>query len=470
MRKWAWFVLAAAVLWGGWLRLRQLDAQSFWIDEAFSVVHAQAIAEHGIPRLATGEVSWLYPLTHYAMAAGLPVCDDVHAGSRLVPALCGTLLAAAMFGLGRWLGLGLVPSLAAAMVLAFMTFEVACSRQARYYAPLQLMLVLAMTAMASLRGRRTPARFALAAVASVAAMACHFSGWMALVFGAALFTPELVRSRAAWCVGAAGLVLALALLPSTLNPLHAIGAPAWKPDRMLNYARFVGGQFGWASVWIAAGLVVVFVRRDRFMGAVAAVVAVYFAYLLFFCPLFHLRYIVPVLPLLVLLGAWGAKQIAEKCGRVGFWVCGSVAVATLVTADVSLRPFDRYYLGVTAPQPDWRAAFAWIEKDGGPRRTVTNFPELHDIYLGGGEKYFVPVSLTGRELLERPNYTTAAVVTNIAEIRALGPGYLVVDAIGMERSGPDDVRDILHKVRPDLILEGPYPLFVWRLETLRVSM
>ena len=37
--------------WGFWLRAYAIAEQSLWLDEAVSVIHAQAILNHGTPTL-----------------------------------------------------------------------------------------------------------------------------------------------------------------------------------------------------------------------------------------------------------------------------------------------------------------------------------------------------------------------------------------------------------------------------------
>jgi hypothetical protein len=64
--------LAALTAWALHLRVWQLGAQSLWIDEGFSVVHARAMLEHGgRPQLPGGATDWSAWPFHAVMAAVL---------------------------------------------------------------------------------------------------------------------------------------------------------------------------------------------------------------------------------------------------------------------------------------------------------------------------------------------------------------------------------------------------------------
>lgn len=480
MRAFAFTALAAILLWGAFLRFSHIGDQSLWIDEAFSWCHAQAIAQHGRPLLDHGAMSWSHPVPHYAMAAALAAAGPNPAAARLPAALAGTIAIAVLYLFTRRLGSPTFPALVTTFAFAFLTFEVTCCRQARYYSVLQLATLLACLSVLAAHDRPTPRRIITAGVCLLAALLSHPSGLMLAVFAGTLwFSAARPTERPARRGMAIALLLAVAvalLLPGNASLLRALGHLGWYPERWGNYAHVLGGQFGWTLLPIATGLVLAFIRPNPAARATAVMVIAYFIHLCVGSPLSHLRYITPLLPFLAALGAWGAAECLSLIRtRAPSWATPCVATlfaASLISADLSLKPYQTYYLGPTAPQPDWRAGYRWVAQDHAipaVLRIASNFPELQQAYAPASSRFYLPVNLTGKTGGERPTalYTSAETVQNLRQLKALGQGYVLMDDLGLVRTVPTDVRNALLAQRPATIINGPFRVYVWRIQDLR---
>lgn len=132
--------LLAIVLLGAALRLYRIGAQSFWLDEAVSVVHAAQPAGELLRQLATTDIDPpLYGLLlHFWLHLG-----DSEATIRLLSALCSLATIPVLYLLGRRIGsprLGLL----AALILAVSPFHVQYAQEARMYALLTLSATLSI--------------------------------------------------------------------------------------------------------------------------------------------------------------------------------------------------------------------------------------------------------------------------------------------------------------------------------------
>lgn|GEM_PF-2977827 len=488
-------ILLCLTIYGGCLRFHHLGRQSFWMDEAFSVAHAKAIVSHGYPRLDDGNVSWQYTPAHYLMAAGLCLFKDQHVGVRCFPALAGMLMILAVYGLSRTVYGSRPQALMAAAMVAFSVMEIAWSRQARSYMLSQVFMAASLAAYGMyLKKRRLGAAFwaALSAVAS--GMAHPFGYGLALFYAIALgwdwIRPEPGTASRRWRPTGIniGMVIAvLAILPvlvlltgghdfaNVLDNLHNVGV-TWYAGL---YAGFLWRSFGWLLGWTALGAAWTLATRPRFAVPVLSMLAAHAAFICLGSRLYHERYILPLVPFVLMFAAAGLLWAWRLCGRTPR--CWSIptraAVIGLFALSISAGVFtthlnDNYTLGITAPQPDWRAAYAWIartaEETDRPATnadTISTFPVFHDLYMPPrfGMKFFLPFSFSGYpgSFQETPPYSTATTIASLEHLRQVR-GHIVLDFFGLRMLKDAALRKILLQRMPTHIVEGRFPVYIWR--------
>ncbi len=171
--SWSWWQRAAAIIVGSWavtLRLYQLAAPSYWLDEGFSVTIARAIVGRGVPLLDSGEFIWRSPLYHYALAAVVTLAGDGEWATRLLSVILGLAVILVLTVCAeRWFG-RTVAAITFVLV-SFSSWEIVWSRQARMYLALQLLFWLAV--LVYTRWWQTRRDGWLVIVTSAAALATH---------------------------------------------------------------------------------------------------------------------------------------------------------------------------------------------------------------------------------------------------------------------------------------------------------
>lgn len=480
-------------LWGGFLRFRELGKQSFWIDEAFSVIQARAILEHGVPRLTTGATTWSYFPAHYLMAAGLPLFNDIHLGARFFPALLGTLLIPAFFFLSFQFSRTRIQALVASALLTFSTYEITWSRQARSYIFLHLAGALCVGLFLSFLHNRRGWKLCLCFLVAGLCPLFHPGGWIFPLVLVLTGLPELrdLQKWKAW-LGAARAVplVAGAILlgfltlflfqesnSSFISLVERIGRTSGK-FYATPYLQFLGSTWGAVLLFAALGVVTGILRKRRATMAITIAAALYFVLLSFRVSLFHYRYLLPLVLFTPLLAAAGFHDLCawllrrKRCWEgIAMGLVIVLFVASLSTMDLNVAPYAKYYLGLTAPQPEWHAAYAWIAKDAagavGPARnptTVSAFPVFHDLYLAeGGDKHYLPVTLTGHDE-DAPQdalYTRAHTITSLEELLQVR-GYVILDEMGFKMLTNDRIGEYLGRRQPAAVFHGFPEIRVWK--------
>lgn len=156
-------ILALALLLAAaWIRFFRLGAEGLWVDEAWTGLLVRVSPGHLLGMLRNDDAPPLFYLLQTLVTA---VAGRNEWGLRLLPALAGTAAVVAAWRLTR----NRAPraALPAAAALGFSSVAVHYAQQARSYALLHLLAVLALGAALSLRerpGRRTGAWFLLSCI------------------------------------------------------------------------------------------------------------------------------------------------------------------------------------------------------------------------------------------------------------------------------------------------------------------
>jgi 4-amino-4-deoxy-L-arabinose transferase-like glycosyltransferase len=471
--------------------------QSFWIDEGFSTVYARAILEYGYPQLPNGVVSWRGFPAHYLMAAGIAIFNDLQLGARVFAALAGTLLIPAVYILGKRVTGSHLAALVAAALLAFLAYEIAWSRQARMYACLDLFVALALIYFYGFMERHRPHQLVLAALFTFLAIATHRAGYLALLVIClagllALPRPTLIaqwvarhRAAAVWISLAWVALLVSLLLWRTHSSLAAVLHGLSEHNAggyFATYASFLWGQLGWVLGWAVVGAAYSIARQPRKCLPLLLAAALYLFIISEHTALFHFRYLLPALWLILLfagIGVAGSLAMLEhfnkRAATGGRPLVAALFCASLVSGQFIATPHQRYWLGWTAPQPEWRVAYSWLgrhhaeQNTGTSLVTVSVFPMFHDFYLDGdARKYFLPFRYSRRVGHEQKvsNYSTAEPVDSLETLRSSG-GYVVLDNYGLEMLANRDIRAYLNERDPLHVVESrggySYRILIWKI-------
>ncbi len=136
----ATFAMAGITLLAAGLRLFRIDAQSAWIDEAFTI-HAAAGRWDDMMRILVGDFS--HPPLHTIVVRWWFALFDVSVlGARLLSAMFGTLAVPALYWLGTLL-FDRRTALIASFLLAISQLSIVYSQEARAYSLLLLLVIVA---------------------------------------------------------------------------------------------------------------------------------------------------------------------------------------------------------------------------------------------------------------------------------------------------------------------------------------
>ena len=185
------FFLAAAACAGVWARLSGFGERQLTVDETFSLRAAQAILEHGLPRLLDGGLYVQGLIPHYLAASSIAVFGSNDWAFRLPALLAGLALPALAYRYARQHGsAAFAACLAAAMLLS--SWQIELSRFGRMYALFGCATLLFLSKLDRLdtdggwRALYGPLGWAWATVL------CHLEG---ALLAPLLLTPLLERSR-----------------------------------------------------------------------------------------------------------------------------------------------------------------------------------------------------------------------------------------------------------------------------------
>jgi len=495
--RWAGICLCLLTVWGAALRMYDLGHQSFWLDEGVSVQHATAITEHGYPRLTDGSISWESFPVHYLIASSLHAFPDVHTGARFMSAIAGIMLIPVLFAFTYQITGSLRHATVVAALMAFMSYEIAWSRQARVYSFLQLFSLSALVFLYRHFVDRKLHSWTLALMFLGVAVCCHRAGYLiAAIFFLSIMMqakPSAFRRRdvPGWQVCLIGVVtvgvgvLALFHVSTNFSLRQTLNELLQPPemDYAGMYVRFLWIQLGLLLPISLLGAGLLGFRAPRLALPLIAGTALYMYVISYRTILFAHRYAIPIIPFLLLFAGTAVAQPADLMMSERRWrkVVGSglgvvALIVTLTQFGWRIIPCNSYDLGYTAPQPRWREAFAMVSERESRNATtlravepavVTPYPLFHDIYLGPdfGGKFYLPISWTGYpgEVRWNPTCTSAALVTDGSKFLKLR-GYALLDDFGLRMLAVPEVQQYFLSTKPNAILPGKYPVYIWILD------
>lgn len=365
------------------LRFAALGAESFWYDEAVSA----ALARAPLADLLRGEVRDLgnpplYPAVLHLWSALAGTSD---AALRALSATAGLFAVPLAFAVARRLTSDAGVALGAAALLAVSPFHVVLGQEARTFALVTLLgLVALWTLLAAADQPRRPARWALHAAAVFGALYAHYFALFLVPACLLVLAARGALRRGVLVPWSAALALAalpyLTWLPALADQLSTAGnlarsAESWHLQVLatpLVYA--VGttlawkGEDAWAGGLALAGAATLAMaiaalaafrsapRRRAAFGLAAWLapsIAIPIAISALASPLYHVRYVALVAPAFYALVALGLATLRPATRVV-------LVAAMLVPAAVSI---GRYH--ARDVKHDWRSAVRAVEATAG---------------------------------------------------------------------------------------------------------
>ncbi|MBN2087470.1 glycosyltransferase family 39 protein [Candidatus Peregrinibacteria bacterium] len=489
--RWA-IILFTLIIWGGFLRFDSLGEQSLWMDEGFSVSTANSILENGYPLMDSGSTSWRAFPVHYIMAIGLFINNDPQIGGRVFTALAGTLLILIFYLFNYQIFRSRRQAIIATALMTFMTYEIGWSRQARMYVFLQLFIITSLYFYYRFLEQKNKTFLILAFIFSVLSVYTHQAGYLAplIILLTTLIDVSEFKEWWKWIKNNYKFSILFILLfglfvyslfliksDSSLLVIKKAAKKSFDTNYTVSYLKFLILELGlFLPVGVIGFFTLAWKKKSKYMLALTIGVASYFLLISFKNPVLNFRYLLPILPFIFIYIAYAFNQLFEKFkkNRISSSIFLSLFIILISFSGKSNFLPNAYNLGISAPQPDWKAGYEWIKNDAGDKEiiTISTFPMFHDIYYGKniGEKFYLPYSGNGMpgSFNDDSNYSNAEVINSLDELLSIN-GYLILDNYGLRMLRDEDVRNYLGPLNPTEIIKGDFDLMIWKINNYELS-
>jgi hypothetical protein len=451
-------LLVAVTVAGLGLRIHSLGVQSMWFDESITSNAAKAVLDHSRPVFPSGMEYWrAFPHTLMA-AASAKIFGFTDFALRLPSVLIGTATIPVTYLAGKEM-FDTETGLLAATLIAFATWEIAWSRQARMYPLLQLAYLGAVLLTHRVSREFSYRDAGLLAASFVTATLTHPIGYI-LPPAAALY---IAIDRYQYTSGLEN------YLRSSLKPLSALIAAAAvvslleqsylsvvrrtlsvNIDHLSLYHDWVKDQLSALYLLAVTGAVIPFTTEKRRQGILVVLALAPAAYILaFHVQLAASRYLYFAVPFLAILGSQTLKTVAtyvHQATGIHRTALVAIAVAGLLfsTASFTTEPQTQYQLGINAPQPDFKSAYSYVENNSEGNETLVAGWTAPALRYYKAPDYWPQFSLTGTggswSINGTERYSGAKVLTNQRQLEQVvqqNPrGWIILDSRAYSRQPP----------------------------------
>jgi len=397
------FIIAALTLLAFGLRVYRLNAQSYWIDEAWTIFYA---------RLSLPEL-WHYlqtiraapPLYHLLTMYWVQLLGDGEFALRYLSLLFSVMAVPLTYRLGKTLG-GFRLGLLAASLMAVSPYQIWHAQDARNYSMLTAASVLSMWSFVALWRRGGWRWWLLYVFGTLLAVFTHYHGLMIIGVQGLFFLITMHRHWRYYLRWAAALLLILLPLVGWLT----LGSTLWQADHWLPLVGM--GESYWRSaaaystgeltppplalyftlIFIAfylAGLIYA-VRQNWqpwrgwemaafLLAYTLAPNAAAWLYSLLKTPVYLERYLIVVQPAYLLAVSLGVLALAKLPRRRAGYAASATALLALL--GINGWVLHQHYTNPAYAKENWRGVI----------QTIENFSQPGDAILltgDGGEKLF----------------------------------------------------------------------------------
>lgn len=467
LKKLIFVLLLVLLVSGAFLRLYDLGGQSYWLDEGFSINGALAILENGRPLLDSGKI---YPSEVYGYPTALAVklFGNNAFSYRFWPTVFGLVLILIIFLItkdlfGEWQGI------LAAFFTSFSYWQIAWSRQARWYTMFSVFFWLALWFFYKfLYGESSSKKwyFSLVAFFSVLASFTHRLGYGL----PAVFLVWLMVYW--WDKKSLDVFRLLGWLAGLLVIL--LGFDYWRGGEAVGlFLDVFNAGYYWPyyfnfildNYWLVLllSLLAVFLIRDNYgrfrLGLIVAPFLIYLIVLSFFFDWIQYRYIFHILPALFIVGSVGLTLVIDRLKN--WWMKLGLVLVILTIFFYSgagvWYPRDFYFLEadseeeirrqerdyyVYTPQPDFNLAYDVIrQRKKESDIVIAAYAVFNKIFLNE-PGYWIKnrFNLAGGDTWIDPErdieyYVGARVVDDLEELKKVmfeNHGFIVLDFMSLD--------------------------------------
>lgn len=466
------------ILSGAYLRLYQLGATSYWMDEGYTTLATKMLMLHNSTLLPTGN---LYSCGTYCIMS-LPfvsIFGLTPFAMRLLAVIASILVIPTVFFLAKKF-FSLRTAYISTLFITFSYFQIAWARQARWYTLLELFSLLAifffLMALRSKKGGR--------ALLALLSLSLFFSFLTAITHPTGLLVPLVLltflaihkNGREALYHSTAGLVrplryalglVGISLIAFVLYRLFFFAVDIQLFNLFGYYAYFYGSHY----YFFILSLVPLFflIPKEKF-SEVTLLLSIILAYLLslsYLSETLHYRYFFIATPLLVILGAYGMTLLEKRSATFQVALPVLFTLFLLLSPETSFTPRsfyalesdspDKFFLTnyyAYTPQPDWQEAYSYIKNNRTQEDVIiSSHPHFSYLYLDTAG-YWFPMSYLDADTVHNDtvqkvdSYVGALPVESLQNLEKLTQnkhGYVVYDYQASDDRIPDTILDYIQK-------------------------
>ncbi len=468
-------ILFLTIFSGFLLRFYNLDKQSYWMDEGYTINAVLSVLEKGNTILDSGQ-NYFCPMYCYPTAWVAQIFGSNATSFRILSVIFGIFLIFAVYFIVRKL-FNKNSALLATFFVSFSYWQIAWSRQARWYTMLTLFFWLAIyffyQFLQEQNNRKKIIYFISSLVITFLAVLTHRVAYFLIPIFITILALDLLKNREK--INKKGVFLtffSLILATFLLETIFNFGITNTLLAKFsLYYELPYYLSFFLVNYWffIILSLYAYFgASEDEKMkyGLFLVPFLVYLVLFSFFTNIVHYRYLfAPALGFLI-LGAVGAMDIFEKLWQknkiISWGFLGIIVIAFFISGQGVWKPLpfyilendnittgktDRPYFGYT-PQPNFNGAYEVIAQNLKPNEIViSSHPHFNKIFLQQ-PGYWLRYNYLGFEkkvdqvMNGKEYYVGAKVINSLEELKQIASsthGYVVFDYMSATGRIPPEI-------------------------------
>ena len=482
--KWLVFLFIISIIWGFYLRIYQLDHQSYWLDESFTVNAALEIMEKGYPLLDSGQPYKHGLINTYVVAATIKTFGYSHWATRISSVFWGLGVVIIIFLLAKRL-FDPLTAFISGLLVNFSLWEIAWSRQARMYAQLQFFYFFSLYLFLRFLDKPGAGRLTWLIAATMGAIFSHSFGffllpiyliyafiWHRRMLGEKI---KFIFKRKNWSIQnyllAGVIILSLIwLLKLSVKTWDTVSNLASiKIDTYLTYQAYSVELYHPLLLAALVGVALaLFKQRVKQTWLLLIGFLLPYISILIISYRIEFRYLFFIFPIILILASYFLTSFFKSMAnltrvRMIQKISGALAVLAaiifiILSPQFIYQPKNFFALEKGIPQPNYRAAYDFIKNhaDFTPDAIILSpLPAMDKVY-GLKTNYWLPISLTRRtedfykQLTpdgEREIYTNTPLIKTAEDLAAIinnNHGFIWLDQFSWARL-PKDYRDLIQQ-------------------------
>jgi len=469
-----YIALLLIIIAGAVLRLHRLSTQSYWMDEGYTINAVLSISEKGSMILDSGEnyscATYCYPTAYITKIFGNNAFSY-----RLFSAIIGIIFILIIFIIINNLFNSHI-ALLSSFLVSFSYWQIAWSRQARWYTLFALLFWLALYFFyKSLYANKNKfLNIVLTATFTILAIFTHGLGYLLpLIFiGWIIINQVFIQKKFNWKKNIVIILNGIIIL-WLFNLISGIDILSYLFNNLnLHYVLPYYLSFYLRTYWpfIALALVALFNKNGSYKKEIYFLLFTLGAYLIplsFFTDMVQYRYMFHLTPIFFILGSIGLLSLHEDIkplyGKIILWIAALGVFITM--AGGMFVPQTNYYLEsddpetlgsrphyAYTPQPQWNNAYEFIKINKiDSDIIISSMPQFNKIFLGEAG-YWIKYNYLGltdkqsRTSNNKEFYVGAETLNNLEEVKSItssNHGFIIFDYMAIdEKIAPEIIKYI----------------------------